>query len=156
MHYESIGWLNTSPERAFAFLDDFEQLSAHMRKRAAMMLGSRMSIGTDLLRGRAPGSKVRMEGRVLGISLFLEEVVTERDPPWRKVWETVDARLLVIGQYRLGFCLTGMGEGCQLRVFIDYEPPAGSTRWLGRLFGQAYARWCTERMISDAVRNFAM
>ena len=26
--------------------------------------------------------------------------------------------------------------------------------WLGRAFGRAYARWCTERMVSDAVRHF--
>ena len=44
-----------------------------------------------------------MNGRILGLKLSLDEVVTERDPPARKVWETVGVpRLLVIGPYRMG------------------------------------------------------
>jgi len=40
-------------------------------------------------------------------------------------------------------------------VFIDYAlPEALPGRWLGRAFGRVYARWCTERMVSDAVRHF--
>jgi hypothetical protein len=41
-------------------------------------------------------------------------------------------------------------------VFIDYAfPEQGLARWLGRLFGRYYARWCTRRMVADAVRHFA-
>jgi hypothetical protein len=28
------------------------------------------------------------------------------------------------------------------------------SRWLGRLFGHYYARWCTQRMAEDAARHF--
>ena len=31
-------------------------------------------------------------------------------------------------------------------------PPA---RWLGKLFGSTYARWCAARMTSDAAAHFA-
>lgn len=142
-------------ERAFAYLDDFEALSAHMEKRSTIMLGSSMSIATDELGGRAVGSKVRMSGRMLGMMLALEEVVTEREPPLRKAWQTLDARLLVIGQYRLGFELTPDGNRSALRVFIDYDLPlAWPARWLGRLLGRIYARWCTGRMADDAARHF--
>ena len=151
LHYESAAALNASPPAAFAFLDDFEKLAAHMQGRSAMMLGSRMAIRSDALHGRAAGSKVRMEGRILGVRLWLEEVVMEREPPLRKIWQTLDARLLVIGPYRLGFELAPDAGGSLLRVFIDYDlPQRGLGRWLGRLLGNAYARWCTQQMVKDA------
>ena len=147
--------LEAPAEQAFAHLDDFAALSAHMEKRSAMMIGSRMRIATDGLGGRAVGSRVRMEGCVLGMTLRLEEVVTERQPPVRKAWETVEAKLVAIGQYRLGFELSPRGERSVLRVFIDYDlPPWVPTRWLGGLLASAYARWCTARMTADAVRHF--
>lgn len=147
--------LDAPVARAFAYLDDFKALSAHMERRSTMMMGSRMSIATDELGGRAVGSKVRMTGRMLGMALSLEEVVTERRPPFSKAWQTLDARLLVIGQYRLGFELSPDGDRSALRVFIDYDlPRAWPERWLGRLFGGAYARWCTSRMANDAARHF--
>jgi hypothetical protein len=51
----------------------------------------------------------------------------------------------------MGFELRPDGTATQLRVAIDYELPAkGISRWLGRLFGQSYAEWCTRRMVRDA------
>ena len=154
-HHESVVPLNAPPETAFAFLDDFRQLSAHMGKRSIMMMGSKMSISTDALEGRATGSRIRMEGRVLGMNLSLEEVVTERVPPFAKVWQTVDATLMVIGQYRLGILLAPTESGSRLRVIIDYDLPSkGAARWLGKLFGKSYARWCTKKIARDAARRF--
>lgn len=148
--------VDAPPDVAFAYLDDFTHLSAHMARRSAMMIGSKMRITTDSLEGRAVGSKVYMTGRVLGISLSLEEVVTEPQPSVRKAWETLNANLLVIGQYRLGFELSPNAQVSRLRVFIDYDlPRKGLVRWLGQVLGKAYARWCTERMAKDASRHFA-
>ena len=156
LHYESTALLNAPAEVAFVFLDDFRKLSAHMEKPSAMMMGSRMTISSDAQAGRAVGSKVRMDGELMGLKLSLEEVVTERRPPLRKAWQTIDAKLLVIGQYRLGFDISPNGNRSALRVFIDYGlPRSWPARWLGRLFGKRYARWCTERMANDASRHFA-
>lgn len=155
LHHETTAKLNAPIEVAFAYLDDFRKLSAHMERPSAMMMGSAMAIETDEHGGRAVGSKVRMRGRMLGMPLQLDEVVTEREPPVRKAWETVEARLLVIGQYRLGFALQPDGNTSKLRVFIDYCLPRGVLgRWLGTLFGAMYARWCTRRMASDAIKRF--
>lgn len=155
-HRETTVLLNARPEDAFAYLDDFRKLSAHMEKRSAMMMGSRMSIEMDALAGRAPGSRVRMQGQVLGMKLSLEEVVIERAPPLTKSWQTADAKLLVIGRYRLGFALSPRADRSELRVFIDYDlPRSGLARWLGKLLGARYARWCTERMASDALARFS-
>jgi hypothetical protein len=155
LHHESVAELNASPEAAFAYLDDFAKLSAHMEKSSAMMMGSKMTITTDTLGGRAVGSKVRMDGRMFGMTLFLEEVVTERQPPLSKAWQTIDLKLLVIGHYRLGFALSPSGQGALLRVFIDYDlPQQRLARWLGKLFARVYARWCTEHMANDAAAHF--
>jgi hypothetical protein len=97
-----------------------------------------------------------MSGRVFGVHLYLDEVVTQREPPARKVWETVGLpKLLVIGPYRMGFDVTAYGAESQLRVFIDYALPCSwPARWLGRVFGGYYARWCTQSMVDDAVNHF--
>jgi hypothetical protein len=116
-----------------------------------------MEIFTDNSGGRAVGSRVRMSGKVMGISLSLEEVVVQREPPLRKSWETIDAHLLVIDEYRLGFELEPRGEACHLRVCIDYNWPR---RVLGRLgaalLAKSYARWCTRHMVDEAAKHFGV
>jgi len=116
-----------------------------------------MKVEVDAGLGQKVGSRIRLAGRAFGIELSLEEVVTDRSPPFRKVWETTGSpRLLVIGHYRMGFELSPKGRESLLRVFIDYAlPESASSRWLGRLFGKYYARWCTQQMVDDTVRNFA-
>lgn len=155
-HHESSGLANAPVEQVFAFLDDPKALAAHMGESSMMMLGSRMSINVDAGGGRVIGSKVRMHGRMMGIRLSLEEVITERQFPTTKVWETIGTpKLLVISRYRMGFELTRSGASSLVRVFIDYRlpiKPPGS--WLGHLLGAVYARWCTKQMVLGAARHF--
>ena len=155
-HFECNVLVNAPAAAVFSRLDDPRLLSAHMSGSSWMMAGSRMALEMDASQGRAVGASIRMGGRVLGIALSLEEIVTERNPPRRKVWATTGApRLLVIGHYRMGFDLMPQGNSSLLRVFIDYAlPEAGPSRWLGRMFGGYYARWCTERMAGDAETHF--
>jgi len=156
-HHESRAALKASVEDVFAHLDDFKKLAAHMGRSSGMMLGSRMDISTDDRQGRTVGSRIVMRGKVLGLSLSLQEVVTLREPPLRKTWETVETNLVVMGRYRLGFELEAFGAGCALRVFIDYDHPSGVfVRWLGAMLGKTYARWCTQQMVSDAAREFGV
>ena len=155
LHHEIVVTIAALPEAAFAYLDDFRKLSAHMERSSPMLVGSKMAITIDALGGRSVGSTVRMTGNVLGMRLSLEEVVTERTSPFTKTWQTVDSDLRVIGPYRLGFVLSPLGRGSSLRVFIDYDlPPKRLFRWLGKVFGGTYARWCTTRMADDAVAYF--
>ncbi len=155
-HFESIVEVSAAADVVFSYLDDHTRLSAHMSGSSWMMAGSRMAIELDASEGRAVGATIRLRGRVLGIPLSVEEIVTERKPPLRKVWETTGApKLLVISQYRMGFEITPKAQSSQLRVFIDYALPDGSfSRWLGRLFSDFYARWCTQRMAHDAAMHF--
>ena len=156
-HDESSALVSALPERVFALIDDHERLSSHMSQSSWQMGGGRMKTILDERRGQSVGSHIRVNGRVLGLELSLDEVVTEREPPTRKVWETVGSpRLLVIGPYRMGFEVTPRGSDSLLRVFIDYAlPSAWLEHWLGRIFGGYYAHWCTQSMVNDAVRQFA-
>lgn len=154
--FESSAEVTAAPELLFAELDDHERLSAHMMQSSAMMAGSKMQFDFDEGGGRAIGSKIRMSGQFLGIRLKLEEVVTERDPPKHKAWETIGTpRLLVIGDYRMGFDIEPLGNGARLTVFIDYDEPKSSWAILGKLLGPVYARWCTVSMAQGAAREFA-
>ena len=155
-HHESSGLARAPVEQVFAFLDDPQALAAHMGESSMMMLGSRMSITVDAGGGRVIGSKVRMQGRMVGIRLSLEEVITKRQVPAMKVWETIGTpKLLVIAHYRMRFELTRSGASSLVRVFIDYSLPNKPPRsWLGHLLGAVYARWCTRQMVMGATRHF--
>src|SRR5512134_3904793 len=149
--YESSALVPAPADKVFAHIDDHSRLSSHMSESSWMMGGGRMEIELDDGRGQKLGSRIRLAGKVFGIELSVEEVVTERNPPHRKVWETTGApRLLVVGQYRMGFEISTNENGLMLHVFIDYAlPERAPARWLGRLFGKYYARWCTQQMVDD-------
>ena len=155
-HRDYSGKVNAGASDLFRYLDDHRRLSSHMSQSSWRMAGSRMDIVLDEGQGQRPGSRIRLHGRVLGLNVFVETVVTEHAAPRVKVWETVQApRLLVIGAYRMGFEIGPQSEGSRLRVFIDYELPlSGPPRVLGRLLGDWYATWCTRQMVRDAQAHY--
>jgi hypothetical protein len=157
LRHASEGVVPASVDRVFAHLDDHARLVSHMERSSWMLGGGRMHVELDAARGQAVGSRITMSGWAFGVRLALEEVVTERRPPTHKTWETRGTpRLLVIGPYRLGFDLAPVPGAAKLRVVIDYAlPDAGVGRVLGRMFGRAYARWCTRRMVDDAIGHFS-
>lgn len=97
-----------------------------------------------------------MTGRVLGLRLSVDEVVTQYEPPVRKSWQTVgEPRLLVIGGYAMGVELRPVPRGCDVRVWIDYGLPGGALRAVpGRLLGHWYARWCVDQMLRACQQRF--
>jgi hypothetical protein len=156
-HYETSAVVPASAARVFDHLDDHTRLSAHMTRPSWKMGGASMQIELDERAGRAVGSKIRLAGRVWGVQLSVEEVVTDRIPPIRKTWETVgNPALLVVGAYRLGFTITPGWTGSTVCVFIDYAlPERGLARFVGSIFGAFYARWCTHQMLRDVTAHFA-
>ena len=156
-HYRSEVELDADATNLFAFLDDHRRLAGHMEKPSLMMAGGAMRIETDAQLGMAVGSVIHIAGRVFGVDLVADEVVTERVPPFHKTWETRgQPQLLVVGAYRMGFAITPVAHRSRLVVFIDYQlPPSGFGHVLGLLAGRAYAIWCTRRMVSDAVAAMA-
>lgn len=156
-HAEASAWIGAPVEAVFACIDDHRRLAGHMRQPSWRMGGGSMQVELDSGLGLRAGSHIRLRGRVFGIALSVEEVVTERIPPLRKCWQTIATpRLLVIGHYRMGCELTPWGKYTRLRVFIDYALPVGWVgRWLGRWFAPFYARWCTQQMLDDTINAFA-
>lgn len=153
---ECVVRVEATPQALFDFLDDPRRLGSHMDQPSWRTGWSRMSYELDARGGREVGSEIRMNGRVLGLSLGLSEVVTQRSPPGRKVWETRGApRLVVIGPYTMGFEIRAATEGgSELRLFIRYELGTLKPRILAERLGRWYAAWCVERMAHDARDHF--
>jgi hypothetical protein len=156
-HCESNAMVSAPANVLFEYADDHEHLASHMSQSSWMMGNGRMTTEMDAGRGQWVGSEIRLSGRVLGMQLYVAEKITERDPPRRKVWETtVRPRLLIVGHYRMGFEIASRGTASQFRVFIDYAlPESVPARWLGRLFGRFYARWCTQQMVDGVSQHFS-
>lgn len=155
-HYRAQVTLAAPAEAVFTFLDDPARLAGHMSRRSLMMGGGRMSIALDGAGGRAVGSVLRLRGRFLGLPLAVDERVTRRRAPFHKVWQTMGApKLIVLSAYRMGFELRRAEAGTALAIWIGYAlPKTGLPARLVRWLAASYARWCVDRMISDAVTHF--
>jgi hypothetical protein len=155
-HYEEQATVSAPADFLFDYLDDFEQLGAHMTRSSWMMAGSKMRYEFDEGKGRRLGSQVRLLGSFLGLKLEIEERVIDRVPASSKAWQTVgNPRMLILARYRMGFTLRPLPDGCRLTAFIDYALPAkGMGRLLGALVGGIYARWCVRNVLSQALGHF--
>lgn len=150
--YEESAVIDANAEDVFAVVDNHAALSSHMSEPSLMMGGGRVKTTVDEGHGQKVGSHIRMSGKAFGISLILDEVITEYEPPYRKVWETVgDVKLVVIGHYRWSNIIEPQGDHSLLRVSLDYDLPSSNVL-LGRLFGGMYAKWCVHQMI-ESVRD---
>lgn len=149
-HYENKAAINAAIEVVFAFIDDHSNFSSHMNKSSWMMGGGKMTTTVDAGKGQKVGSHIIMNGAAFGIKLFLDEVITQHNPPLTKTWKTVgNPRLVVIGHYQMGIEITPQEKSSLLRVFIDYDLPS-KHQWLGSLFGSLYAKWCVHQMLQSA------
>jgi hypothetical protein len=113
LHHRSKAVVAASPEVLFAALDEHKRLAGHMEKPSLMMAG--VDAHHDGYTAR-PGGGLHhpMAGQVLGLKLALDEVVTERQPPFKKTWETCgQPRLLIIDGYRMGFTVTPRPGGLE-------------------------------------------
>src|SRR3990167_8111112 len=155
-HYEQSVVVEASADKVFAYVDDLRNFSSHMNQSSWMMGGGYMKTETDKGGGQKVGSHIRMKGKVFGINLFLDEVITIHNPPFKKEWQTVrDISLLVIGHYKLGFDIVPQNNSSLLKVYIDYSLPRSfKARWLGILFGKMYAKWCVNQMIGGVKKQF--
>ncbi|MBI2599810.1 SRPBCC family protein [Candidatus Daviesbacteria bacterium] len=154
-HYQETALIQASATDTFNFIDDHNNFSSHMNRSSWMMGGGKMETHVDEGNGQRVGSHIRMSGKVLGINLFLEEVITEYNPPHRKAWETVgNLKLLVIGNYQMGVEIATERKKSKLKVFINYDSPTGVSKLLGVIFGDMYAKWCVHQMLNGVVEHF--
>ena len=155
--FEHSALISAPAQEVFDFLDDPERIGAHMAVGSPMMAGGSMQYRLDAGRGREVGSVIRIDGRMMGLVLRVKEVILERQPPVRKIWETTGPqRMIVIKDYRLGFSTDPAPGGTELRGFIDYTLPRGVVgRLLGLLAAPVYARWCVMQIVDGARQHFA-
>lgn len=153
-HYEESDVVHANIDRVFAYIDDHERFSSHMNQSSWMMAGSKMKTWVDEEKGQKVGSHIRMEGTVLGVHLFLDEVVTHHEPPRLKIWKTIgNPQLLIIGNYQMKVELKPHETGSFVTVSIDYELPTTNI-WLGKLLSGWYAKWCVQQMLNGTKNYF--
>lgn len=132
-HCSTTVELKTTAEEAFDFLDDPKKLSSHMGKSSMMMAGSKMDMKLDQRQGRGVGAEIIMDGKMMGISLFVREFVTESVRPKRKVWETKGPqKLVILDQYRMGFNLSPNGATEDLGITVPQDEVADNVVVLKR------------------------
>jgi hypothetical protein len=146
--------LAVEPAAAFAILDDPFRVAGHMRRRSWRTGFSRLAI-VELPPDALGRPRYGWRGRVFGLPIAIDEVVTARDPPRLKAWETIGSpRMWVIDQYRIEFRVEATATGCVVELSIDYTlPERGVGRFLGPALGHAYQRWCLDRMVGDLVAD---
>lgn len=152
-YFKGNATLQADAQRLFAHLDDQASLARHMTRRSLMMGGGRMTYTFDAGRGQEVGSRIRMGGSAFGLTIMVEEVVTVREPPHQKCWQTVGpSRLLIIESYEMGFEIESRGAESMLTVWIAYLPlrRRGLGGRIAAILSAHFARWCVERMLNDA------
>lgn len=146
--------LPVAPDIVFEYADDHTKFSSHMNRSSWMMMGGKMRVTTDSGEGKKVGSHIYLEGSVMGISMYVDEVVTEYDKPRVKIWKTVKTKnLMVIGDYTMKIEITPRPSGSSLCVSIQYELP-GKFRWIGVWGGKWYATWCVQQMLTGVKNHF--
>lgn len=155
-HYEESVLILANPKSVFAYADDHTNFSSHMNKSSWMMGGGKMETKIDKGKGQKVGSHIKMNGKVFGINLYLDEVITIHKTPYQKEWQTVgDINLLVIDHYKLGFEISPEKNKSNLKVYIDYDlPKTVGGRILGYLLGEIYAKWCVKQMLNSVQKHF--
>lgn len=155
-HFAASAEIDASVREVFAYLDNPARLSSHMTRSSWMMGGGTTQISMDEGAGARVGSSIRLSGKAFGISLSVDEAVTQYKAPTLKIWETRgEPKLLVIGRYRMGFRVADATRRAKLEVFIDYDlPKKGFARVLGWLLGRIYASWCVNSTLADAAAQF--
>jgi hypothetical protein len=156
-HFETSTRVTARPDQVFAHIDDQARFASHMQGRSLMLGGGRMVYHLDQRQGKAVGSIIRMRGNAFGISVDVTEVITEREPPRIRVWQTIGRpKLVILSFYTMGVELSPDGGGTLLRVWIDYELSASAVeRWLTRPLAAWFARWCVHRIVTDVAKAFA-
>jgi len=152
-HFEESSFVGAPAQIVYDYIDDHSRFYSHVIK-FSRILGGRMNLRLDDSGGRSVGSRIRLSGKFLGKSLSLEEVITRREPPRVKAWETVGVpKFLVVGQYQMSIRIEPSGNGSILRVAIDYDPPANSG-WLRLLFSRFYMKLCAKEMVKATRGHF--
>ena len=148
-------FINVTPEKVFAQMDDFSKTGMHMSESSMMMMGSKLKL--EQLSSNATGvsASYRWYGKMLGMKMDFSETVTKWQPPKLKEWKTVgEAKIIIMSWYKMGFEISPDGIGTRAKISISYLPPK---EWyykiLSFFFANWYCNWCLNNMLNDTKTN---
>lgn len=147
--------IQAAPEKVFTQMDDFSKTGMHMSESSMMMMGSKLKLEQLSLNSSGLGAKYRWYGKMMGMTIDFEEVVTKWEPPKLKEWETIgEAQIIIMRWYRMGFEITASENGTIVTMSIAYEPPNDwFYKLLSFLFGPLYCNWCLNNMLNDTKKS---
>lgn len=152
-HFQESIFIPVSTDEVFNYVDNHSNYYSHVIK-FATFLGGRMDLQFDEDHGKSVGSHIHLSGSVFGKSLSLEEVVTKREPPTIKTWETVGTpNFLIVGKYQYNLTIEPKDKGSLLSVSFDFSPPEKSG-WLRRSISNVYAKICAREMAEITRKHF--
>ena len=139
------------PEKVFAQMDDFSKTGMHMSESSMMMMGSKLKLEQLSPNPAGVDAKYHWYGRMMGMTIDFNEIVTKWQPPKLKEWETVGkAKIIIMSWYRMWFEITPAENGTIAKLSISYLPP---TPWFYKIlsffFAKLYCNWCLNNMLND-------
>lgn len=136
-------------------MDNLSNTGMHMMKSSVMMMGSKLVLEQLSSNSTGIAAKYHWYGKMLGMTMDFNEIVTKWQPPSLKEWETVgEAKIIIMSWYRMRFDITPSEKGAIAILSISYLPPK---EWyykvLSFLFANWYCNWCLKNMLNDSKTN---
>lgn len=143
--------IHATPEQVFTQMDDLSKTGMHMRESSMMMMGSKLNLEQLSPNASGVGAKYRWYGKMMGMTIDFNEMVTKWEPPILKEWETIgDAQIIIMRWYRMWFEIAPFEDGTNAKLSISYLPPKSwYYRVLSFLFAPWYCNWCLNNMLND-------
>lgn len=136
-------------------MDNLGNTGMHMMENSSMMMGSKLHL--EQLSENATGlnSKFRWFGKMMGIKMDFTVAVTEWIKAKEKVWETIgEARMIILGWYRMRLVLTMQGQATNAELTITYtQPKKFFLKLIAWLLAPLYANWCLNSMLEDSKKH---
>ena len=115
-----------------------------MSESSMMMMGSKLRLEQISSNPTGLGAAYRWYGKMMGMTIDLNEKATKWQPPQFKEWETTgEAKIIIMSWYRMWFEITVSENRTLAELSISYLPPR---QWfykiLSFLFAGSYCNWC--------------
>ncbi|OSZ77150.1 hypothetical protein CAP36_12100 [Chitinophagaceae bacterium IBVUCB2] len=147
--------IHSTPEKAFAQMDDFSKTGMHMSESSMMMMGSKLKLEQLSPNATGVGAKYRWYGKIMGMTMDFSETVTKWQRPKLKEWETVgEAKIIIMSWYRMCFEISPAENGTIAKISISYLlPKEWFYKILSFFFANWYCNWCLNNMLNDTKKN---
>ena len=145
------------PDNVFDFMDDYSKTGMHMTESSTMMMGSKLKLEQLSPNAIGVGATYRWFGKMMGMTIDFTQTVSQWVQGVEKEWKTNgDAKIIIMGWYRMYWKLKPVDGGTLATIGIDYTaPPQWYFKVLSFFFGGVYSRWCLNSMLRDTKKAFA-